>query len=249
MVAGAPDGKPISKKIRSGFWLAMPRLMANTRRVLKWAKFFIALVLLPLCFGAVAALWKVMRASGNADTIWVAFLAGAACWVVIFLMLPKPMWIYVLGHELTHALYTWLFGGRVKKFKTSSKGGHVVITKSNFIISLAPYFFPLYAVLVVLVFLAGHLIWNWTHYAVWFHLFLGAAYAFHVTLTAHILKGEQSDLTQNGYLFSAVVIFLGNVSVLLVGIPLLTARVGVLTALSWWLQSTEGVLRRLAGMI
>jgi len=32
----------------------------------------------------------------------VPLLAGAACWVVIFLLLPKPMWIYVFGHELTH---------------------------------------------------------------------------------------------------------------------------------------------------
>jgi hypothetical protein len=223
--------------------------MANTGRVLKWAKLFVGLALTPLCFGAVLALWKVLRASGDADTIWVVFLAGAACWVTVYLMLPKPMWIYVFGHELTHALYTWMFGGRVKKFKASAKGGQVVITKSNFLISLAPYFFPVYAVLVVAVFVTGHLIWNWRAYAVWFHLLLGAAYAFHVTLTWHILKTEQSDVAQNGYLFSAVVIFLGNVGVLLIGVPLLTARVGVLTALGWWLQGTETVLRRLAGMI
>jgi len=223
--------------------------MANNQRVLKWAKLFVALVLLPICIGAVSALWRVLRASGDADTIWVVFLAGAACWVAVYLMLPKPMWIYVFGHELTHALVTWLFGGRVKKFKASSKGGQVVITKNNFLISLAPYFFPLYAVLVVLVFVIGHLIWNWRPYAVWFHLFLGAAYAFHVTLTWHILKTKQSDVAQNGYVFSAVVIFLGNVSVLLVGIPLLTARVGLLTALAWWLQGVETVLRRLTGIL
>ena len=223
--------------------------MSNTDPVLKWAKLFIALALTPLCFGAVLALWKVLRVSGDADTIWVVFLAGAACWVAIYALLPKPMWIYVVGHELTHALSTWLFGGRVKKFKASAKGGQVVITKSNFLISLAPYFFPLYAVLVVVVFVTGHLIWNWRAYAIWFHLLLGAAYAFHVTLTWHILKMEQSDVAQNGYVFSVVVIFLGNAAVLLIGVPLLTARVGVLTALGWWLQGTETVLRRLAGMI
>jgi hypothetical protein len=57
---------------------------------------------------------------GGADTVWVPLLAGAACWVVIFLLLPKPMWIYVFGHELTHALWTWLFGGQVKKMKVTS---------------------------------------------------------------------------------------------------------------------------------
>ena len=217
--------------------------------MLKWAKLLIALVLLPLCFGAVAALARVLRASGQADTFWVAFVAGAACWLTVFVLLPKPMWLYVLGHELTHVLYTWLFGGKVKKFKASSKGGQVVITRSNFVIALAPYFFPLYAVLVVLVFLTGHLIWNWARYAVWFHLLLGAAYAFHLTLTGHVLQGKQSDVTEHGYVFSGVIIFLGNILVLLVGVPLLTGRVGVLAALGWWLLSTEAVLRRLAGMI
>jgi hypothetical protein len=82
---------------------------------------------------------------------WLPLLAGVACWVVVFLLLPKPMWIYVLGHESTHAVWTWIFGGKVKQFKAASSGGHVVTTKNNFVITLAPYFFPFYAVLVVLV--------------------------------------------------------------------------------------------------
>src|SRR5690242_15849279 len=185
----------------------------------------------------------VLRESGNADEVWVPLLAGALCWVVIYLLLPKPMLLYVFGHELTHALWTWLFGGRVKKFKASSKGGHVVVTKSNFLIALAPYFFPLYAVLFVLVFVAGHLAWGWRSQAIWFHFLLGAAYAFHLTLTWHVLKNSQSDITEHGYLFSAVIIFLGNVAVLLVGIPLLTSRISVLAALQWWVGYTGQVLR------
>lgn len=216
--------------------------------MLKWAKRVIALLLLPFCVGAAEALWKVIRASGSADTIWVGLLAGALCWVVIFLMLPKPMLLYVFGHELTHALWSWAMGGRVKRFKASSAGGHVVVTKTNWAISLAPYFFPVYAVLVVLGFVAGHLVWNWRPYLVWFHLLLGAAYAFHVTLTWHILKTAQSDLRAQGYFFSAVVIFLGNISVLLLGMPLLAGRVGLGTALGWWLQGTGEAFRRLGGL-
>ena len=165
--------------------------------------------------------------------------------MVIYCLLPKPMWVYVFGHELTHALWTWMMGGRVKRFKASSKGGHVIVTKNNFIIALAPYFFPLYAILVVLVFVGGHLLWNWRPYEVWFHFLLGAAYAFHLTLTWHILKSSQSDITEHGYLFSAVIIFLGNVTVLLIGVPLLVSKVGVVTALGWWVDSTERVLYKL----
>lgn len=209
----------------------------------KWVKTVIGILLLPACAGAVLALSDVVRASGQADTIWVAALSGAGCWLAIYLLLPKPMWIYVIGHELTHAVWVWLMGGRVKKFKASANGGHVVVTKSNFLIALAPYFFPLYALLVVGVFVAGHLVWGWDRYRVWFHLLLGAAYAFHLTLTWHILKSNQSDITDQGYLFSGTVIFLGNMAVLLVGIPLLTSKVTVPAALDWWAQRTWEVLR------
>src|SRR5882672_1498917 len=208
----------------------------------KWAKTLVAVLLVPVCIGAVKALFAVLTRSGQAQTIWVALVAGSACWLAVFLLLPKPMWVYIFGHELTHALWTWLFGGRVKKFKASSHGGHVIVTRSNFLIALAPYFFPLYAVLVVLIFVLGNLTWNWRNYFVWFHFLLGAAYGFHITLTWHILKNEQSDIADQGYVFSAVVIFLGNVAVLLVGIPLLASKVDVLTALRWWVHSTQAVV-------
>ena len=216
--------------------------------MLKWCKLIVAILLLPACAGAVSAFWKVLAASGRADTIWVAILSGAACWVVIYLLLPKPMWIYVFGHELTHALWTWLLGGRVKKFKASSKGGHVVVTKNNFVIALAPYFFPLYAIMVVLVFAVGNWVWHLAPYAVWFHLLLGAAYAFHVTLTWHILKSHQTDISDQGYLFSTVIIFLGNVSVLIAGIPLLTGNVEVTTAFRWWMDGTVEAVRRVVSI-
>ena len=211
----------------------------------KWIKFVIALVLLPVCVGAASALWMVIQHCGSADTTWVPFLAGAACWLVIFFMLPKPMWIYVFGHELTHAIWTWIFGGEVRKMKVTSSGGHVVISKSNFVIGLAPYFFPLYAALVVAVFAAGQFFWNWQRFLPWFHLLLGAAYAFHVTLTFHVLQTRQSDITDQGYVFSAVVIFLGNVIVLLLGIPLLVTKVGVWLAFQWWFECSNEVFVRL----
>lgn len=210
----------------------------------KWLKLAFAILLLPVCGGAVSALVRVLKTTGNADTFWVAFIGGAACWLVVFLLLPKPMLIYVFGHELTHALWTWCFGGRVKRFKASAKGGQVVISKSNFLIVLAPYFFPLYAVLVVLTFSIGHLVFGWDRLLVWFHLLIGAAYSFHITLTWHILQTRQSDITSQGYLFSGVIIFLGNIAVLLLGLPLLTARVNVWTAMSWWLEETAHVMQR-----
>ncbi len=50
----------------------------------------LAILLLPVCLGAGQTLWRVMRACGGADITLVPILAGAACWLVIYLLLPKP---------------------------------------------------------------------------------------------------------------------------------------------------------------
>ena len=215
----------------------------------KWVKFLLGVLLLPVCLGTAQALWRVLLNSAAAGRVWLPLLAGAVCWLAIFLLLPKPMWVYVVGHELTHAVWTWLFGGRVKRLQASSGGGQVITTKSNFLIALAPYFFPFYAVLVVAVFFIGDLLWHWRRaYLPWFHLLLGAAYAFHLTLTWEILKTRQTDITSQGRLFSAVIIFLGNALVLVIGVPLLTGQ-SLLHALGLWFDCTRAILERVANML
>lgn len=198
----------------------------------------IALLLIPWSVGLSIALGRVIQATGAAVEFWSAVLGGVALWIVTFLLLPKPMWIYVFGHELTHALWAWLFGGRVRSFKATAKGGHVVLTKANSLITLAPYFFPLYAVLWVAAFASIDLFWGGRLGHFWLHLGLGITYAFHVSLTAHVLRLRQPDIVQEGWFFSVILIWLGNVLVLLLILPPLTHRVGILTALGWAIEET-----------
>jgi hypothetical protein len=205
----------------------------------------LGILLLPVCVATAKAIWLVLGRAPGTDRLWLPMLAGAGCWIAIFLLLPKPMWVYVFGHELTHAVWTWIFGGSVKRFKAGSGGGHVVTTKSNFLIILAPYFFPLYAVLLILLFMILYVIGAWrVAYVPWFHLLLGAAYAFHVTLTWHILRTRQTDITSQGYLFSAAVIFLGNALLLLLCIPILTQE-SVLQAFTTWVSCNKSVFIRI----
>jgi hypothetical protein len=226
----------------------LSRIQPHSRVVPKWVKFIIGLVLLPVCVGGARALGLALRDAGPADVVWAPVLLGGAAWLSVYLLLPRPMWAYVLGHELTHAVWTWLFGGKVKKFKASSKGGQVLVTKNNFLISLAPYFFPFYAMAVAIVFSVGRLFWPWEGHRVWFHLLLGAAYAFHLTLTGHVLKTRQTDISQEGYLFSGVIIFLGNVLVLLFSVPLLTGTGRLLAALGRVFIETGHVFKALSGI-
>ena len=51
------------------------------------------------------------------------FSLGAVLWLIAFFGLPRPILIYVFGHELTHALWVWLMGGRVSRFRVGRDGG------------------------------------------------------------------------------------------------------------------------------
>jgi len=42
--------------------------------VLKWFKFFVGILLLPVCAGAVTTLGQVLQSTGRADTTW------CQCW-------------------------------------------------------------------------------------------------------------------------------------------------------------------------
>jgi hypothetical protein len=214
-----------------------------------FGRVMLGLAVLPWCVGATWALWVVIRSGGSSATFWVATLGGATSWVVVFFLLPKPLWLYVVGHELTHAIWAWLCGGRVKSFRVNAKGGSVTVSRSNPLIVLAPYFFPFYAVLWALAWGVGTWLGHWERFLPWFHFGLGFTYAFHVTLTAHILRVRQPDLAVEGWFVSAIVIWLGNVLVLLLTLPGLMGEVSLWTALRWWLDRTGRFLMWLTSAI
>jgi hypothetical protein len=215
---------------------------------LKGWKSLVGLALFPVCLGATRGLWRVCAFGAAADRFWAAALAGAASWLSVFALLPRPIRLYVFGHELTHALWAWLFGGRIRGFRATARGGYVETDRINFLVVLAPYFFPLYALLVAGVYATGNALGDWRPFAPWFHLLLGAAYTFHVTMTVHVLRTPQSDLAHEGYFFSAMIIWLGNVLILLLAVPILTSQVSVPTAFQWAADETTGILRWLAGL-
>ena len=219
----------------------------------KFARVIFFLSLAPLCALLSFALGRAIHSSASLDAFWIPAGAGALCWLAVFCLLPKPVWTYVMGHELTHAFWTWLCGGKVHGFKVSAKGGHVIASKTNFLISLSPYFFPIYVVLIAGFYAAGNWWWGWEKHASWFHLLVGAAYSFHVTMTAYALRIPQSDLKREGLMFSVVVIWLGNVLALLIAICALTNSVSArrLAELAWgdaqyaarWIQLQAAKLR------
>jgi hypothetical protein len=102
-------------------------------------------------------------------------------------------------------------GARVSSMRVSRDRGSVTLSKTNFLITLAPYFFPLYTVLIIgLYVLLGIWIDVNAYELVWLAL-VGFTWSFHLTFTVRMLLQHQSDIRECGYLFSYAVIYLLNV--------------------------------------
>ena len=166
------------------------------------------------------------------------FLLGTVLWLIAFFGLPRPLVIYVFGHELTHALWVWMMGGRVSDFRVSRNGGHIVSDKHNFLIALAPYFFPLYSIAVIAAYGAGSLFTNMEPYHRLLYALIGVTWAFHLSFTLWMIPKGQTDLTYYGTFFSPVIIYLMNLAVLtallIIASPHVTWRV---FGLEWLLHA------------
>ena len=184
----------------------------------KLIKMMIAIALWPLAWAMSVSTYALSQPihESSMETSWATWSLpfGFLVWVVIFFFLPRPVRTYVLGHELTHALWAVMMGGRVGKMKVGSKGGHVELSNSNFIISLAPYFFPFYTVLLVALFyLAGYWI-EMDPFRIWWMFAIGLTWSFHITFTIHMLTQHQPDVQDHGRIFSFTVIYIMNVLVI-----------------------------------
>ena len=179
-------------------------------------KFILGLLLLPLCWAATRTLIHVVAdlAPGElgdipVETWWL--LGGFSLWLIVYLVLPRPFRTYVLAHELTHAFWGYLMGARVSGLRVAKDGGSVRVSKTNVLITLAPYFFPFYTVCLLLLY--GLLSWRYdlTVYTPWWLAAIGFTWSFHLTFTLAVLMQEQPDIEEHGRLFSYAFIYLLNI--------------------------------------
>ena len=198
------------------------------------ARCLLGLALLPACWAFSRTLLDAIVAAGGAaggmSVEAMSLLAGMAAFALCWATISHPVRMYVLGHELTHALWGLFFGARPSDVRVSESGGSVKLTKSNVFITLAPYFFPFYTFIVVVVALiTSTFVHPLPFLPLWMFL-IGFTWAFHILFTLETLTQRQPDVKLYGRVFSWVFIFLVNVALVLVWLaattPLSFARLG-----------------------
>ena len=182
--------------------------------MIKLFKFISAFLFLPACWAVTSFFYRIILQSPGGFKQYGVFIIGFMVYVVLFSIFEQPIKTYVFGHELTHAFWIILFKGKIQGFKVSGQGGSVSTNKSNFMISLAPYFFPFYSALVVLGYVILSIFWNMRPYYLLFVFFMGFTWAFHITMTVSVLRKGQPDIRNEGRFFSIVVIYIMNIFVL-----------------------------------
>ena len=118
--------------------------------------------------------------------------------------------IQIIAHELTHTLFAILTLHFVKKIRLNpdGSGGSMQLSgHGNWLIVLAPYFFPLFAALYMLImpFLLKITDNHWLIYAIFGYF---TAYYWETVLSQ--VHSKQTDIILCGYLFSGIMIVCFN---------------------------------------
>jgi hypothetical protein len=186
-----------------------------TRRILHWG---IALILIPLCFITMITLMKESGEERIFQTIWystelLCFLAGICSmlsWFIAGIANDRLLYLYVLGHEMTHAMFVYVCGGRISAIHFSTEGGYVMTNKSNILIALSPYFIPFWSAVLISLHSFVSLWWKIPAGSLILTGLLGFTWTFHIVWTVWMIPKDQPDLKENGTFLSLMIIIFAN---------------------------------------
>ncbi len=167
--------------------------------LLKWPMALVMLVLLApalLTLGRVG--WQMLASPSPWWPLWAGTAVFALLWALWLRKTKTTNLLYTLEHELTHALFAVLTFNRVTDLNARRGTGHMAYEgRGNWLVSLAPYFFPTFCLppLLALQFAVAAV-------QSWLLAMLGFALAMHVHATWHETHSHQPDLLRHGRLAS-----------------------------------------------
>ncbi len=173
--------------------------------------------------------------------VWFSLVgvAGFISLMVAKFAEPLLIFIYVLGHESTHAVAAIMSFGKINAFKFDLNGGYVETDADNIFIALSPYFTPFWMLVWMLLLWLANLCVPFESYEAWFYGGFGFWWAFHLYWTFWVIPREQPDMLENGLLFSMLIIMLMNIGVLLA----ILWGFGLITPEGYWADFVQSALR------
>jgi hypothetical protein len=193
--------------------------------ILKIFRAILSILLIPACVAVTMSFYKEIASIKGVPEPAMLFILGAFSYSMLHLFLFKLDFLYVLGHETTHAITTFFSGGKVTGMKVSGKEGSVKTTTPNFFVILSPYLVPVYVIITALLYFALSFFINVAKFSGHFIFFTGFTLMFHLVYTAASIREKQSDLVKIGYLFSILFIYIVNIAIVFFIVSILMPKV------------------------
>ncbi len=183
---------------------------------LRWC---IALCWLPLIVGLAHALLEgcasIFSSSVAPTTTTIIYFVSLGVMGLFYFCLRQRLLIsYVFAHEMTHLLVGLCFFARPYSFRVTKSGGSVELSKTNIVITLAPYFIPFYVLVTMGVHALFASFWPSTQASVLWVILYGICTGHHIFFTLDtLLSVGQTDVRAYGRFFSYGLILLVNLVV------------------------------------
>ncbi len=178
------------------------------------------------CFISTVAIFEINTLPSTSSGYWQQLFHAEAflyfsigCilmlgWFCTKLFRKTFLYLYVLGHELTHAFFIFICGGKISGFKVTPDGGYVITNKTNVLIALSPYFVPFWSCIILAIsYITRFFIEVPAHDEILYFL-IGFTWTFHLAWTIWMIPRDQPDLKENGSFFSLTIIYLANILLL-----------------------------------
>lgn len=177
---------------------------------------------------------SVFMDSVRAYKMYLWFGCGALAYFLIMLIPPvrkNEKWLQTFSHELTHTIVGMMFFRKINSFQASDNGTGVIYHSGrrrfgSIFISLAPYCFPIFTYLFMLLRILGS---EEMYYI--FDIFIGFTAAFHFTCFWRQTGNYQTDIQGQGYVRSYM--FIAAWRLFNATIILLTIRMGIVDAVTY----------------
>ena len=185
-------------------------------KILKVIKYPVALLSALTFYPLSQALLGMIEKTFSREILFY-FLVPIAGVMVLWGVVPglNGSALTIFAHESTHMLAALLTGHKPKSMsiRPDEGGSFTYLGKGNWLITIAPYFFPTFPFLWMLVGL-------WFSYQgypfpTWYIMTFGFLVGYHIVSNFYQIHSEQTDFQKAGYVFS--ILFIPGANLLLIG--------------------------------
>jgi len=172
-------------------------------------KILISIISILLSYGYGITIYEHTEINFNAPQtrfFFTGFILFLPFW---FFWLKKSSFYSTFEHELTHLIVGLFFFKKPAHFTvTHEEGGVTGLFGNNFIITLAPYFLPTFALFILPIYPIIN-----SEFQLYFFILFGFIISYHVLSTIQEFSFYQPDIYTSGKLFSTIFLIFANIIV------------------------------------